>query len=344
MLENSLDSIVRLRTMTAAGVYVCITRQCPMECSHCYTDSHPNAKGNVNERHLLAFVRSFCSGEAPKWILFSGGEPLLRADSIRKSALICRKVGTKVYVNTGAYFAAKRNIPEKIIRCISQIDHLSISCDIHHEKFVKLEDTINFIDWFIDEFPEKGISVQLCESPQDDGYTLRAKDQLKCRFGQRVGIAIMSLQPTGRGASLEEASGIQTRVRGCPSSGWPQVTFDGTVLACCTSSHLKQTPPPHLIVGNIEKDGWATVSKRLTERRSLELIKLCGPRWLENRYGNARSAADAPICDICMKLASDIEEKVASDTLVEFGVLPMLREGESRNSAEKISTIFEVVK
>lgn len=337
-----LKDLLLARTVVGGGIYFCLTRRCPLQCAHCYTNSHPAAVGELDDDSVIRFVKSFTDAP-PTWVLLSGGEPFLKAPLISRMGRECRTNGVQVYVNTGLYFAKGKSAPATVVRALDAIDHLSISMDPYHAAFVPVPSAVRFMGWFLNKYQGgKGLSVQLCESAKDRSFTTALKDQLQVEFGGAVEVAVMKLQAVGRGSELPSNLAQPVPVIGCMSLGWPQVAFDGQILPCCTSVHLAQSVPEHLVLGNLNDTTWPEVRRKLVERKSLRFIRACGPGWLEQRYSSADARLKRSVCKTCAALPSDLESRIEADDLARDVILPYV-EADHEDGLASTSHLIEYV-
>lgn len=82
------------------AVYWTITQRCNLRCVYCYADASPEPKDELNTAQSLAALESIAS-VGPRWIFFTGGEPLVRTD-VFELAHSCRDHGIHVGLLTNA--------------------------------------------------------------------------------------------------------------------------------------------------------------------------------------------------------------------------------------------------
>ena len=63
-----LSDLLALRSVPAAGVYLSLTRRCPLHCAHCSTRSTMRSEQHGGER-FLALVDSFSAEDRPAAVL-----------------------------------------------------------------------------------------------------------------------------------------------------------------------------------------------------------------------------------------------------------------------------------
>lgn len=131
-----LLEIGAIRNKPAAGLYLALTRRCPLSCAHCSTDSSSTSEQHP-ETPFRRLVESFEQETRPDLLLMSGGEALLRAALVADLARTARSVGTRSYVLSGMWFAREnRRLPAPVSAAIREVDHFAASLDEFHEREV----------------------------------------------------------------------------------------------------------------------------------------------------------------------------------------------------------------
>lgn len=72
-------------------VYWSLTQRCNLRCSYCYADASAARGDELNTEESLAAIESIATAR-PRWVFFTGGEPLLRSDLLELASR-CRKHG-----------------------------------------------------------------------------------------------------------------------------------------------------------------------------------------------------------------------------------------------------------
>src|SRR5262245_46928751 len=130
-----LMDVLPLRPVPAAGLFLALTRRCPLACAHCSTNSLIGSEEHP-EAIFLRFVETFTPANRPELISLTGGEPLLRPQLVAGLAERAHAVGTKVDLISGMFFARQPRLPASIDRAIAGVDHFAASLDIFHEQQV----------------------------------------------------------------------------------------------------------------------------------------------------------------------------------------------------------------
>ena len=107
---NAYEQLLVDRTTACAGLFLAITRQCPLACGHCSTRSRPDLPPARHHDALVEFVRGIGRSErpAPRHLLFSGGEPFLHPQLLVELSDLVHRWGGLAHAITGAFFARAR--------------------------------------------------------------------------------------------------------------------------------------------------------------------------------------------------------------------------------------------
>jgi pyruvate-formate lyase-activating enzyme len=295
-----LMDIMGIRAKPAAGVYVNPTRQCPMSCAHCSTNSTNNYKDSLNDTYFLRFVASFQESLPPVFLMLTGGEALLRPKLVKELAELARRAGTRSYLLSGLFFAIRDVISDPIRDAIASVDHFSASIDPFHEVEVPRDRALAALER-IKEF-RKDVSIQTCA--EDEDYIADLADEVRDRFDGQVPILVTRLESMGRARGWhkgdESPSPAVPAVTPCPVAGWPVVNSDGRIVACCNQTVVDGPAPDHLNLGHIATTTWGALRARVISSALLRLIRTVGPVVLADRAG-ARCAPG--YCDTCMMLS-----------------------------------------
>jgi pyruvate-formate lyase-activating enzyme len=280
-----LDELVALRPVPSAGVLVAVTNRCPLHCAHCSASSTPTSR-QPDADALVGFVDSFRRGRAPRVLVLTGGEPLLRPGLVVDLAERARSSGTATAVLTGAFFAVRDDLPDAIRDVIDAVDHFSVSIDVFHEREVPRASVFRLLHRVIQR--GTAVSIHAVGSSAEDGYLDRLGEEVDLAFDGAVPILANTLRPVGRAALWSSAPVPATppevrppRALPCAMAAWPVVAADGTVLACCNQLVVDRRPvPAHLRLGHIAVDGWERIAAATLDSPLLRLIRTTGPEYL----------------------------------------------------------------
>jgi pyruvate-formate lyase-activating enzyme len=299
-----LVEALALRPVPAAGVFLCVTRRCPLSCAHCSTSSRLDSEESPGDL-FRRFVRTFTPADRPELLLLTGGEPLLRPDLVYQLARRAHSVGSRVWLISGVFFARRREVPPAIRRAIAEVDHFSASLDAFHEAEVPREAVFRVLR----ELVERGqdVSLQVVGLRASDPYLSEVTRDVRRAFSSRVPLLVGQVAPVGRARSWmkddEPRHPGPIVPLGCHMAAWPVVSFDGTIVACCNQAVVDGPAPPHLRLGHALRDDWATVRERCLASPMVRALRRFGPEYLADRFGSGVKCAG--YCSTCHGLSGD---------------------------------------
>ncbi len=317
-----LAELVARRPFPAAGLLLGLTRRCPLSCAHCSTGSGLFTRQEPDAAQLESFVGSFTAENRPDVVMLTGGEPLLLPALAERLSTLARNAGSRTALLSGMFFARsgalpggrggvsrgrrrRRSIPPAILRAIRSVDHFSASLDVHHEREVPRADVFRALHLVREE--GVAVSLHLTGTGGSDPYLASLTRAVQKEFGGRVPCLVNEVRPFGRAASWARAARTgpdPAAASPCPMAAWPVVAFDGRVVACCNQDTVDRRPvPPHLDLGHIAEDDWATVRRRALESPVLRMLRTVGPAHLAARYGSGPRTGS--YCDGCRALGGD---------------------------------------
>lgn len=320
-----LMELLNQRSSSGQGIHYSITRRCPLGCAHCSTNSLAFGE-HISDEDILKFTSTFTASDHPKWVLITGGEPMLRPDLVAEIVGMCHLVGTKVSVITGMFFARGKGVPAPILKSLQNVDLLFVSMDEFHEARLSRSDVLEAIS----EFRNHGIDIalQVTGTGADDAYLLGLIEETRSTFADQVPMLVRYVQPVGRAKMLDlpetdHHSHLLPSHRILPSpcgaAGWPVVAFSGAIVACCNQDAIDGPTPPHLALGHIENTSWPDVRNACENRPLLQLIRTVGPQYLE-RHLNGGSECDG-YCETCLGLRTDATMLAKASTTANLPVM-----------------------
>ncbi len=294
-----LSELFAIRADPAAGVYLSLTRRCPLHCAHCSTRSTPHAEQHPAEP-FLRLVASFRPDLRPEVVSLTGGEPLLRPRLVAELAASAAASGASTMLLSGMFFAASGRTPPAIRRALEPLDHVSASIDRFHEREVPRGTVIALLRSLLDD--GKQVSVHLTGDHAGDPYLERVIDEVRHVLDDRCPIYVALVAPVGRATEWLDpvAEPCDSAAEPCRLASWPVVTFDGTVVACASHAALDGPAPEHLRLGHAATDDWSVISQRAAGSPMLRAIRTFGPRWIAESDGDG---ACAGYCETCVGLS-----------------------------------------
>lgn len=307
-----LVELLSLRSVSAAGVSLGLTRRCPLSCAHCSTNSTLTSEQAPAEM-FIRFAGTFAIDNRPEILAMSGGEALLRPHLVRELAGRAREVGSRSTVLSGMFFARSRSIPREIMEAIRAVDHFSASLDVFHEREVARLDVFRVLEILLGE--GKDVSLHVVGKSTVDPYLEKIIEEVQSTFDGRVPMLVNTVSYFGRARSwltreeVELANSIEADP--CAMAAWPVVGFDGTIVACGNDDVLDRKTK-HLQLGHANTDDWPTIKARCLGSSMVRAIRLFGPQYIAGHFRGGESACDG-YCQTCMKLTPDpeLEQRVS---------------------------------
>ncbi len=307
-----LAEILALRSRVGAGVFLALTRRCPLHCAHCSTRSTPDGEQG-DDAPYRRLVESFSAEDRPEILALTGGEPTLRPalalDLVRRA----RASGTRSYLLTGAFFAVRDTWAPDIERVVREVDHLAVSLDRFHELEVPRERIFALLER---RLAWGAASLQVVVDEAEVSYARELCGEVVERFGGRLPVLVGAIGPSGRARDwMERAPAAQSLdLAPCAMAAWPVVDFQGRVVACCNQDVVDGPPPPHLLLGSALEHGWGALRRRLEQRILLRALRLMGPHHIDARWGRG-AELPAGYCERCRCLGLDktAEERLEAE-------------------------------
>ncbi len=125
-ISNLIHSTVnnqKSRMLSGAIVIWNFTNRCNLACHHCYSYADPNSQDFLTTEFILDSIKDLKKAGV-KFVIFSGGEPLIRKD-IFKIANAMREKSIMTYLSTNGLYINEKNV-NKIIQTF---DYIGISID-----------------------------------------------------------------------------------------------------------------------------------------------------------------------------------------------------------------------
>ena len=299
-----LAEVIALRSVPAAGLIIELTRRCPLSCAHCSTNSTMESEEHSGEA-VLRLVDTFSSDDRPEIIALTGGEPLLRPELVTELTSRVHRVGTRVHLLTGMFFAKNHTLPSRISRVLTTVDHVSASLDVFHEREISRRAVFRVFDELLKQ--GKDVSFQVVGTGSSDPYLKGIDEEVRRVFGDRVPLLVSKIGHEGRAKAWlphksKERPVAPVEPSPCMMAAWPVVCADGRVTACCNQVVVNGAAPPHLHLGHAAVDTWSALRAKCQNSAKLRAIRTLGPTYLAATFG--RGACDG-YCATCHTLSDD---------------------------------------
>jgi organic radical activating enzyme len=290
----------------AVTVALMVSRRCNMSCGHCSVESSPHIKEQPNEQALEEIVHQI-SDSGCKAILFTGGEPMLREQTLLRLIRLATKNGLASAMTTNGFWG---KTPAKARRTLASLKKaglafFTLSWDRFHAEFQGPEAGQNILR--AAEELDVPMNVNITRLADDSELEDLTKPFIKSTFPR---IRFYDVQPVGRAASL---AGTQLRAQldgACLGAAIPTVTDDGRMLTCAGPSYFQKATSP-LVLGTL---GTASVGEMLRKHRDdviLRTIRAFGPSRLRQELQGIPGFENFPwkdsysgMCELCLQINS----------------------------------------
>jgi hypothetical protein len=265
-----------------------------------------------SDEPAITLVSSFTAECRPQLVALTGGEPLLRPTMVGEIATKAHEVGASVHLLSGMYFAVHGRMSGAVARALENVDHVSASLDVFHEREVPRRDVFRVIGDLLGR--GKDVSFQIVGANPSDPYIRSVVTEIRREFADRVPMLVSHLRPEGRAKSWLGQAGISPLrpidMSPCTMAAWPLVRDTGDVVACCNQAVANGAALPHLALGHASTDDWSQISQRCLHRPSLKAIRCGGPRLVTDLLG---TNAGPDYCGTCHSLSgeADLEERLS---------------------------------
>lgn len=293
--------------MKRRGVCLILTDRCNAECEICCFSCSPENKNVMDEDLMFETIRQAAELGTVQQIGFSGGEPFLYYDLLKKGLMYAKKLGFYTSVATNGFWGAwpDEMLEEKIK--VLPIDQMSFSYDAYHGKYIKEEQFVRAMS--ICKILDINVTVGIGETKGEGSAN---------RFFKKMGdnkylmnYYIYPFMPCGRAEGIPDEQFFKYR-KGtelfCRDEETLAVRYDGEVFPCCTQTVFSTC----LSLGNIKN---ASVKELIKNSRMAQTHEvMLNPRAFTElgRIAREELGMDLPDmcvspCEICQKLFQEDE-------------------------------------
>jgi organic radical activating enzyme len=291
-----------------------LTYKCTIACPHCIVNAGPNRKEEMDAVRALDWIDQAAAYDEGKvrGLALTGGEPFYNIDHLSRISGYAREKGLITSVVTNAFWAKEKQPALEALNQVPAIDYLSISTDVHHQRFIPIDNIRNAV-WAARETGRQ-YNIAICtdneESPE---YQAILRQLATIVTPDEIRIAVT--YPAGRALkhhdSYHHKSTATPTVSACTMASAPVVYPDGNVMACIGPVLTLPGPCP-LRLGNLNENSLETILDKAEINPLLQIIRIWGPAKLVSLLNHAGKTDLLPgeyisnsTCDICYKLFSD---------------------------------------
>jgi MoaA/NifB/PqqE/SkfB family radical SAM enzyme len=291
-----------------------ITYRCNIACPHCIVQAGPKRTERMEieqAKTWISHAAGYRNGTV-RCIALTGGEPFFEVDILRPLAAHAHSLGLRVSCVTNGFWATSVDAAVEMLRSVPGLDMVSLSTDLHHQRFIPLDNIKNGISAL--ERLDIVYNIAVCHENENAPEFKDMMTRLE-NITSRDRIKFARSLPLGRMLHRDDLCDYtmvnKPSVGACVMASFP-VIFPGGRLVSCIGPVITLTPPHPLVLGNLSNESLADILDRAQSNALLHAIRIWGPaslyqRILANREGQPsqnRFIKDS-ICDTCYKITTD---------------------------------------
>lgn len=215
-----------------------------MKCRHCLIK---NRHGDFPLRDLKELFKNISRRHIFKKVVFTGGEPFLVFENLKKAINCAKENGLKTGVVTSGYWAKTKNITREYLMTLKGLDLIAVSMDKYHQEYVSMKNIENILA----VAKELGIRTGLIAvAPREEQI-----DYLVGKYLSDCEIHGLSLKPlrNWRGLTADVGHDVMGMKGSFCSIQPPYVDINGDVFYCCGTAGLIKKKSNLLYLGNVHK-------------------------------------------------------------------------------------------
>ncbi len=175
-LSNLISSVVedkKERVLNGSIIIWNFTNRCNLACKHCYSYADPNSTDYLSTEFILNSIEELKKAGI-KFVIFSGGEPLIRKDIFDISQAM-RDNGIITYLSTNGLYINEKNV-DKIIETFNYIGISIDGIEEVHDEFRGLKgayrDSLNAIALIQKHGGNAGIRFTITQKTKESFYSI----------------------------------------------------------------------------------------------------------------------------------------------------------------------------
>lgn len=220
--------------MNYSEMVVLIGNKCTAKCNICCFDSTIESNELINDEYISNYLYSLKDSKEIQWVHFSGGEPFLYYDKLKKYIKICSENHKSSTVITNGFWATDSSDVLRILTDLKScgLKRIGVSFDEFHNEYISSKNIKNIlvVAKRLNLYPSIQ-SVVLKNSKIGDLIDL-LDDSIS-----NVPINFMSCDKVGRAETAVLEKDLIKRniekVPVCRKGHTFSIKFDGTVWPCC---------------------------------------------------------------------------------------------------------------
>lgn len=295
------------------SISIIITNKCCASCQICCMGC--SASGDIiDEALMMKAISQAKELGCIDYISFSGGEPFLCYELLKKGLKYAKELGFKTSVATNGYWGGW---PDKVLTARIRelpIDNMIISSDFYHRQYISEND----LERAVETAKKCNIKLEI-----DIGET---KSKSGAEYFRMLGpykylkaFRIYPFKKAGRAKELPNSELCRCSGSGglsCGSKGSVAVLYDGKVFPCCEPIVFDTA----LVMGDLHERGLSEILSSPYNKAFFTMLEQNGGldqiiEIAEDRFGFVRSKLCADSCEICHTL---FENKKMSQELISY--------------------------
>ena len=135
-----------------------LSRRCNIRCPHCIVMASPRHHHKISMKNLYHIIDEVSAGkEYSHLINFTGGEPFLALDRLKKTLSYAHRAGVRIALVTNGFWAESLKKARAVLNELKNVYLINISWDYYHQRFIPLKYVINAANACL----EKGVKVAI---------------------------------------------------------------------------------------------------------------------------------------------------------------------------------------
>lgn len=344
-------------------INIILTDKCNISCRHCMFDCTSTSLNELECEKIEEIIRDYKKIRDSGRISFTGGEPFLRFDCLKKCVELCSQLHLSSAVITNGFWASNIEEARDYLRQISSLDMLTVSTDKFHQEFIPINNISNVIN-ACDEFGIKCVvRVSYLSDPGAEMEIIRSQ---LLALDNKYDLSEQPIQSIGRAEKcidFQKGYYSESQHSYCEAPDSPFILTNGDLVACCGRAIVWKRPNP-LILGNIYESRLEVIWEKAENNILIHLLRLRGPGELirqieeialKEKIGT-RTRIEASGCDMCslcktvmckeeneefLKLISESRENyhaIALIRLIELGEISMIEKYIDGSETNKLDT------
>ena len=313
--------------MIKKGLCLIITDKCSASCDICCFGCSPKNSNVMTEELMIKAIDEAADIGSFQQIGFSGGEPFLYFDLLKKGITYAKEKGFATSVATNGSWGSWDD--DTIYKRFSSLplDQVSLSYDAYHAEYVSEEAFSNALS--VCKKFKIAYSVGIGETKEKKANDFfRSMNDLK----YLMDYYIYPYMRAGRALELSEDIFFEfadTCSLSCREDGLVSVRYDGTVFPCCVQSVFNTS----LGIGNINS---STLGEILSAERTKEIFRTLEIPELFTKLGKkAAELFDYKIPEKCVDKC-EICSRIFADKSAVHKLLPYMIEINGKNAVDKL--------